>query len=56
MGVYWSFLEQNRKDFFFYTFLKIFLQKTNILKRTTLHPRDLNQVSGMKKTTAAQFN
>ena len=57
MRVYKGKIEARNKDIHLYIFLGISLRKINILKKTKLGPRELNELDGMNvKKNAAQFN
>ena len=43
MGVYTGKIEARNKNISLYTFLRISLRKTNILKKPKLHPTELNE-------------
>ena len=48
---------ERKPSILLYTFLRISPRKINILKKTKLDPRELNEVNGMNiKKNATQFN
>ena len=53
MRVYKGKIEARNEGILFYTFLKISLQKINILKKTNLGPRELNEVDGVNVKKAS---
>ena len=57
MRAYRGKIEARSENILLYTFLRISPRKINILKKTKLGPRELNEVDEMNvKKNAAQFN
>ena len=59
MRIYWWFFFVAKPRiffFFFYTFLRISLQKINILKRAKSHPTNLDENYSNNKISTTQFN
>ena len=57
MRVYKGKIEARNENIIQHTFLRISSRKINILRKTKLGPRELNEVDGINvKQNAAQFN